>query len=103
MLQQRILTAHVIVKFAFHCMQSVKDFLLEDGTDAKYGARRLKRVNEKHVVFPLANLVATGQARLGELVRHELDSNGCMTVVHAEEGTAALSMPHRFHWADGRP
>src|SRR5207245_4028639 len=40
MVQQRILTAPGIGKFAFHCMQSVKDFLLEDGTDAKYGADR---------------------------------------------------------------
>ncbi|HKN36840.1 MAG TPA: AAA family ATPase [Terriglobales bacterium] len=101
MVQQRILTAPGIGKFAFHCMQSVKDFLLEDGTDAKYGARHLKRAIEKHVVFPLANLVATGQVRLGDLVRIDLDSNGCMTFVKEEEGTTDLSLLDRFQWAAG--
>jgi ATP-dependent Clp protease ATP-binding subunit ClpB len=52
MVQQRILRAPGAGKFAFHCTQRVKDFLLEEGTDAKYGARHLKRAIEKHIVFP---------------------------------------------------
>jgi len=47
----------------------VKGFLLTEGTDPKYGARHLKRAIEKNIVFPLANLVATGQIRLGDFIR----------------------------------
>jgi ATP-dependent Clp protease ATP-binding subunit ClpA len=99
MVQQRILVAAGARKFAFHCTQSVKDFLLEEGTDAKYGARHLKRVIEKHVVFPLANLIATEQVRLGDLVRIDLNSHGCMTFAKEEEATADLSLLERFQWA----
>jgi ATP-dependent Clp protease ATP-binding subunit ClpB len=37
------------------------DFLLERGTDSRYGARQLKRVLEKYLVFPLSSLVETQQ------------------------------------------
>src|SRR5947209_9647150 len=101
MVQQRILMAAAANQFVFNCTPKVKSFLLHDGTDAKYGARHLKRAIEKHVVFPLANLVATGQVRLGDLVRIDLDSNGCMTFVKEEEGTTDLSLLDRFQWAAG--
>jgi hypothetical protein len=54
------------------------------GTDAKYGARHLKRAIEKHVVFPLANLVATGQVKLGDFVRIDPTPEGKMVFVEAE-------------------
>ena len=50
LVQQRILTASAN-QFVFHCTQSVKNFLLEEGTDLRYGARHLKRAIEKNVVF----------------------------------------------------
>ena len=103
MVQQRILMAPGTRKFAFHCTQSVKDFLLEEGTDAKYGARHLKRAIEKHIVFPLANLVATSQVRLGDLLRIDLNARGVMTFVKEEEGTTDLSPLERFQWAAGMP
>jgi len=64
----------------------VKEFLLVEGTDAKYGARHLKRAIEKHVVFPLANLVATGQVKLGDFVRIDLTPEGKMVFVKEAEG-----------------
>jgi ATP-dependent Clp protease ATP-binding subunit ClpB len=103
MVQQRVLMAPGTRKFAFHCTQSVKDFLLEEGTDAKYGARHLKRAIEKHIVFPLANLVATSQVRFGDLVRIDLNSRGVMMFVKEEEGTTDLSLLERFQWAAGMP
>ncbi|HWO31238.1 MAG TPA: hypothetical protein VNO32_20785, partial [Candidatus Acidoferrum sp.] len=42
--------------------------LLQEGTDQRYGARHLKRAIERHVVYPLANLLATEQVHLGDLV-----------------------------------
>jgi ATP-dependent Clp protease ATP-binding subunit ClpB len=101
MVQQRILMAPGTRKFAFHCTQTVKDFLLEEGTDAKYGARHLKRAIEKNVVFPLANLVATGQVKLGDFVRIDLNSLGCLTFVKEDEETADLSLLERLQWATG--
>jgi hypothetical protein len=60
--------------------------LLEEGTDAKYGARHLKRSIEKNVVFPLANLVATGQIKLGDFIRIDRGSDGKMTFTKEAEG-----------------
>jgi ATP-dependent Clp protease ATP-binding subunit ClpB len=69
MVQQRILQATGNSQFVFSCTAPVKSFLLAEGTDPKYGARHLKRAIEKNVVFPLANLVATGQIKLGDFIR----------------------------------
>jgi ATP-dependent Clp protease ATP-binding subunit ClpB len=54
--------------FSFHCAPEVKRWLLQEGTDSRYGARHLKRVIEHHVVYALANLVATAQVKTGECV-----------------------------------
>jgi hypothetical protein len=64
----------------------VKRYLLVEGTDAKYGARHLKRAIERHVVFPLANLVATGQVKLGDFVRIDIKADGSMIFVKEAEG-----------------
>jgi ATP-dependent Clp protease ATP-binding subunit ClpB len=37
------------------------DFLLERGTDSRYGARHLKRALEKYLVFPFSSLIETQQ------------------------------------------
>jgi ATP-dependent Clp protease ATP-binding subunit ClpA len=66
--QERILSSAGARQFVFRCTPSARDFLLREGTDARYGARHLKRSIERHLVFPLANLIATGQAGLGDLI-----------------------------------
>jgi ATP-dependent Clp protease ATP-binding subunit ClpA len=86
MVQQRILQATGNNQFVFSCTPRVKDFLLVEGTDLKYGARHLKRAIERFVVFPLANLVATGQVKLGDFIRIDMDSAGKMTFVKEAEG-----------------
>lgn len=55
-------------KFVFQCSTEAKDMLLDEGIDYKYGARHLKRAVERFLVYPLSNLVATGQIGLGDLV-----------------------------------
>ena len=73
MVQQRLLetpSGH----FLFRATQGAKDFLLREGTDLKYGARHLKRAIERHLVYPLASLLATGQVAMGETV--SVDWNG---------------------------
>src|SRR5205814_5488242 len=86
MVQQRILQATGNNQFVFSCTQKVKRFLLDEGTDPKYGARHLKRAIEKNIVFPLANLVATSQIKLGDFVRIDLDLEGRMQFVKEAEG-----------------
>jgi ATP-dependent Clp protease ATP-binding subunit ClpA len=86
MVQQRILQATGNNQFVFSCTQRVKSLLLQEGTDPKYGARHLKRSIEKNIVFPLANLVATAQVRLGDFIRIDLNDEGTMTFVKEAEG-----------------
>ncbi len=86
MVQQRILQATGNNQFVFSCTPKVKRFLLQEGTDAKYGARHLKRAIEKNVVFPLANLVATSQVKLGDFVRIDVNADNKLVFVKEAEG-----------------
>ena len=54
--------------FQFRITNEGRQLLLQEGTDQRYGARHLKRAIERHVVYPLANLLATEQVHLGDLV-----------------------------------
>jgi len=45
-----------------------KQFLLDEGTDIRYGARHLKRAIERLVVQPLSCLLATDQIAPGDLI-----------------------------------
>ena len=49
--------------------EEAKEFLLQEGTDVRYGARHLKRAIERHLVQPLSNLMATGQIHWGDSIR----------------------------------
>jgi ATP-dependent Clp protease ATP-binding subunit ClpB len=95
MVQQRILLAAAANQFVFNCTPKVKSFLLHEGTDPKYGARHLKRAIERHVVFPLANLVATGQVKLGDFIRIDLSPEGKLTFVKEAEGAMVPSLLER--------
>jgi ATP-dependent Clp protease ATP-binding subunit ClpB len=76
-------------QFLFHVTPAGRDFILREGTDQRYGARHLKRAIERHIVYPLANLLATEQITLGDLVR--IDWNGEHNqLTFVREGEAAL-------------
>ena len=90
MVQQRILGAAGSGKFLFGCTETVKNFLLKEGTDAKYGARHLKRAIEKNLVSPLASLVATSQLKLGDFVRIDLDAEGRLIFTREPEGRTGV-------------
>src|SRR5437899_10500748 len=65
--QQRVLET-AKGQFRVRASQPGRDFLLQEGTDQRYGARHLKRSIERPVVYPLANLLATEQVHLGDLI-----------------------------------
>lgn len=74
--QSRIMASQSESPFIFRCTADAKAFLLREGTDVKYGARHLKRAIERHLVFPLSNLIATGQIGGGDVIKIELGLAG---------------------------
>ena len=73
LVQGRILCA--TKGFVIYADQQAKEALLLEGTDLKYGARHLKRAIERNVVHPLANLVATDQVALGDVIQIGYDGD----------------------------
>jgi ATP-dependent Clp protease ATP-binding subunit ClpB len=67
MVQQRVLET-AKGQFLFRVTDAGRNFLLREGTDQRYGARHLKRAIERHVVYPMANLLATQQVHSGDLI-----------------------------------
>jgi ATP-dependent Clp protease ATP-binding subunit ClpB len=86
--QQRVLET-AKGQFLFRVTTAGRDFLLKEGTDQRYGARHLKRAIERHVVYPLANLLATEQVHLGDLVCIDWDREH-MRLTFIREGEGAL-------------
>ncbi len=96
LVQQRILQATGNNQFVFSCTVPVKQYLLREGTDLRYGARHLKRAIERNIVFPLANLVATSQVKLGDFIRIDLDKNEKLTFVKEAEGALVPVLLERY-------
>ena len=86
--QQRVLET-AKGQFLFRVTNAGRDFLLQEGTDQRYGARHLKRAIERFVVYPLANLLATEQVHLGDLVCIDWDRKH-KELTFAREGEGAL-------------
>ena len=73
-LQDRILTNSASGGFVLRITDAVRERLLREGTDARYGARHLRRAIECLIVQPLSSLVASGKVRQGDMV--EIDDEG---------------------------
>jgi ATP-dependent Clp protease ATP-binding subunit ClpB len=78
-------------KFVFQCSAEAKNMLLAEGIDFKYGARHLKRAIERFLVYPLSNLVATGQIGLGDLVFVGLNPDTKRLVFSKQSGGALIA------------
>jgi len=75
-------------QFLFLVTDAGREFLLQEGTDQRYGARHLKRAIERRVVFPMANLLATGQVRAGDMLCIDWDPRvGGLAFWKEDEGT----------------
>jgi ATP-dependent Clp protease ATP-binding subunit ClpB len=72
--QERVVSSAGDKQFVFECTETARDFLLREGTDTNFGARHLKRAIERHLVFPLSNLIATHQITLGDLIMVDYDA-----------------------------
>jgi ATP-dependent Clp protease ATP-binding subunit ClpB len=65
--QKRVLDA-ATRPFLFRITEEGRAFLLQEGTDQRYGARHLKRAIERYVVHPIARLLATAQVHEGDVL-----------------------------------
>jgi ATP-dependent Clp protease ATP-binding subunit ClpB len=93
MVQQRIFNTSPEKSFVFKATDDAKGFLLQEGTDLKYGARHLKRAIERLLVQPMSNLIATDQVRGGDCVQVDFDPvRKALTFVKEAEGLAVHAM-----------
>jgi ATP-dependent Clp protease ATP-binding subunit ClpB len=87
MVQQRVLET-AKGRFLFRVTPAARGFLLKEGTDLKYGARHLKRSIERHLVYPLASLLASDQVAIGDVLCIHWDGeNGKLVFVKEAEST----------------
>jgi ATP-dependent Clp protease ATP-binding subunit ClpB len=98
MVQQRVLDTER-GQFLFRVTPEGRRFLLQEGTDLKYGARHLKRAIEKYVVYPLANLLATEQVRFGDMLVVDWDGKA-RHLSFQKEGEGAI-VAAAAQWAKG--
>ncbi len=94
MVQQRVLDTGR-GQFLFRATSAARRFLLQEGTDIKYGARHLKRAIEKFVVYPLANLLATEQIRFGDMLVVDWDGKSENLSFQKEGEGAVVPTPTR--------
>jgi ATP-dependent Clp protease ATP-binding subunit ClpA len=88
-------------KFIFQCSDTAKDMLLKEGIDFKYGARHLKRAIERFLVYPLSNLVATGQVGLGDLVTVDVnEANGRLVFSKRSGGALIQDVPEAVDYPE---
>ena len=91
--QNRIMASQADKQFIFRCTANTKDFLLREGTDLKYGARHLKRAIERHLVYPLSNLIATAQIGMGDVIKIDLGPSGDKLTFSKERVIPSFAVP----------
>ena len=89
--QDRIMAATDGNPFVLICTRAARDFLLKEGTDQKFGARHLKRAIERYLVFPISNLLATRQVKLGDLITVDCSADGSKLAFFKEEQGALVN------------
>lgn len=75
LVQHRIFDMGSARAFVFSLSDASKNYLIEEGTDLKYGARHLKRAIERLLVQPISNLIASDQVHGGDRIRVEFDES----------------------------
>jgi ATP-dependent Clp protease ATP-binding subunit ClpA len=93
--QKRVLNSTTL-PFLFRITSEGREFLLEVGTDQRYGARHLKRAIERYVVYPIARLLATAQVHQGDalVIDHHLGEEGLVFLRDKENRSSDLPLPN---------
>jgi ATP-dependent Clp protease ATP-binding subunit ClpA len=94
-LRRRFQDNTAVARVTFTVTQAARGYLLEEGTDTRYGARHLKRSLERNLVTPVSNLLASGQVRTGDLIRVDYDPSCGRLLFYrsADSGEAARPDP----------
>jgi ATP-dependent Clp protease ATP-binding subunit ClpB len=98
--QNRIMASQSEKQFIFRCTSEAKEFLLREGTDLKYGARHLKRAIERHLVYPISNLIATGQIGLGDVIKIDISGSGEKLIFSKERGLSTFPVADTINVAE---
>src|SRR5271169_5134477 len=95
--QQRVLET-AKGQFLFRVTSEGREFLLQEGTDQRYGARHLKRAIERYVVYPIARLLATTQVHQGDalVIDHHLGEEGLVFLRDKENRSADPKIDFRL-------
>jgi ATPases with chaperone activity, ATP-binding subunit len=95
--QKRVLDS-MTRPFLFRITSEGREFLLEEGTDQRYGARHLKRAIERYVVYPIARLLATAQVHQGDalVIDHNLGEQGLVFLRDTENRSADPQIDFRL-------
>jgi len=93
LLQKRVLASLNASPFVFKLSPEARAYLLREGTNARYGARHLKRTIERTMVHPLANLMASYQIRSGDFIKIDFDpESGSLVFIKEAEQLPACTM-----------
>ena len=103
LVQQRILQTTGEKQFVFTCKPAAKEYILKEGTNPEYGARHLKRAIERLIVFPLADLVASGQLTLGDVVCADMADGKMIFTKEAEGATVPLLLEKYAKYVTEQP
>ena len=80
--------------------QRAKDFLLAEGTNAEYGARELRRTIERFLVSRVTRVVATEQAKSGDIILADYDPDEKKMTFHLQAGVVDLPPDLNFSVTD---
>ena len=76
-------------RFVISLTEGAREFLLSEGIEYRYGARHLKRAIERFLVNPLANLSATGQVHIGDVVVVDINEETQKLAFYRDESESA--------------
>ncbi len=88
-LQEHIQRRLGLEAFHLNVPARTRRFLLQKGTSEEYGARELKRTIQRHLVHPLAAMVAAGDIDPGAHVRVDVDTRRDKLVLRGDQPTAS--------------
>ena len=90
--EQRILNSGA-APFVFQLTEAAFEQVLVEGTDARYGARHLRRAIDRLLVQPISNLLATEQVRKGDCLRIDSDPDSReMVFLREAEGLSPMAL-----------
>jgi len=76
-------------RFTISLTEAARELLLSEGIEYRYGARHLKRAIERFLVNPLANLSATGQVRVGDVVVIDINEESNKLAFYLDDSESA--------------